>query len=451
MNIKKSLVAVPLSLSLLFPTVSMVHAQGSDGHAHAQTPTVTTPASDLRAALDALLSEHAYLAVVAMQKGIDGKGDFEAAAGALSENTDSLTAAVTSFYGEEGGAAFKEIWSSHIGYFVDYVKATGANDQAAKDKALAELDEYRVEQAAFFDSATGSRLKASELEEGLKVHINQLLWAFDNYVSGDFDKAYDSVRESIHHMYGFGKGLSWAITDQFPDKFENTSVATPAADLRSHLNHLLSEHVALAVLAMQKGIDGAEDFEAAAGALNENTDELTNAIKSVYGEEGAAKFKEIWSSHIGYFVDYVVATGASDEAAKEMAIKELDAYIIEQAKFLETATEGRLPAAALEEGLNMHVDELLLAFTSYVDKDYNTTYTTLHEAYMHMFEVGKGLSGAIVDQFPEKFHTDMPTEMPKTGLGGMSETSHSVNGVVAAILIIALISGMLLGRKLMKN
>jgi hypothetical protein len=130
-------------------------------------------------------------------------------------------------------------------------------------------------------------------------------------------------------MYGFGKGLSWAITEQFPEKFENTSVATPAADLRSHLNHLLSEHAALAVLAMQKGIDGADDFEAVAGALSENTDDLTKAIASVYGEEGAAKFKEIWSSHIGYFVDYVVATGAKDEAAKEMAIKELDEYRVE--------------------------------------------------------------------------------------------------------------------------
>jgi hypothetical protein len=94
MNIKKSLVVVPLSLSLLFPTVSMVSA---NTHSHSMdAPTVTTPATDLRAALDALLSEHAYLAVVAMQKGIDGKEDFEAAAAALGENTESLSAAVAS-------------------------------------------------------------------------------------------------------------------------------------------------------------------------------------------------------------------------------------------------------------------------------------------------------------------------------------------------------------------
>ncbi|QOR68032.1 hypothetical protein IM538_07835 [Cytobacillus suaedae] len=182
MNIKKSLIVIPLSLSLVLPSASFVsaHGQGGGTHHSMEVPSISTPASDLRAALDALLSEHAYLAVVAMQKGIDGSEDFEAVAGALNENTEGLSAAVASVYGEAGGAQFKEIWSSHIGYFVDYVKATAANDQTAKDQALAELDIYRAEQAAFFETATGGKLKATELEEGLKVHINQLLWAFDN-------------------------------------------------------------------------------------------------------------------------------------------------------------------------------------------------------------------------------------------------------------------------------
>lgn len=243
-----------------------------------------------------------------MQKGIDGAEDFEQAAGALNANTDDLSAAVASVYGEEGGAAFKEIWSSHIGYFVDYVTATAEEDEEGRQAALAELDEYTVEQAAFLDTATESRLKAAELEAGLKMHVEQLVWAFDNYVAGDFDKTYENLRHSIQHMYAPGKGLSWAITDQFPEKFENTSVDTPAADLRADLNHLFSEHAALAILAMQKGIDGAGDFDASAAALGGNTTTLSAAVASVYGEEGGAAFEEIWSSHIGYFVDYVVAT-----------------------------------------------------------------------------------------------------------------------------------------------
>lgn len=436
---KKSFLAVPLSVSLLLPTAAYAADMNHSGNHQQMTtkentkmmkPTVSSPAADLRATLDELLSEHSYLAVVAMQKGIDGAPDFEQAAGALNENTNSLSKAIASVYGEAAGNQFKEIWGSHIGYFVDYVKATGAKDEAAKQMAIKNLDQYRVKQADFLDKATEGRLKAAELREGLNMHVHELLSAFDNYVKGDYTTTYKSVRESINHMYGVGKSFSWAITDQFPQKFNNTKVDTAAVDLRENLNSLLSEHAALAVLAMQKGIDGAKDFEAAAEALNQNTDDLSKAIASVYGQAAGDQFKTIWSSHIGYFVDYVKATGAKDEAAKQMAMKQLDQYRVEQAKFLDDATGGRLKAADLESGLKVHVDELLKAFNTYTEKDYATTYPTIHEAYEHMFMVGEGLSGAIVDQFPQKFQSQMPTQMPKTGMGGTAESGMS-NSMIA--------------------
>ncbi|MGA9231641.1 MAG: copper amine oxidase, partial [Exiguobacterium oxidotolerans] len=132
MKMKKSFLAVPLSAALLIPAAG-VSAHGHEDHSKMASSgnmslDVSSPASDLRATLDQLLSEHAYLAVVAMQKGIDGADDFDQAAGALNQNADDLSAAVGSVYGDEGGEAFKEIWKSHIGYFVDYVKATGAED-----------------------------------------------------------------------------------------------------------------------------------------------------------------------------------------------------------------------------------------------------------------------------------------------------------------------------------
>ncbi|AZB44702.1 copper amine oxidase [Bacillus sp. FJAT-42376] len=451
MKMKRTWMAVPLSVALLVPGAGVASAAGHEGHSmnHSgnmkMSAEVSNPAIDLRANLDAILSEHAYLAVVAMQKGIDGKEDFDAAAAQLNENTEALSAAVGSVYGEEAGNAFKEIWGSHIGYFVDYVKATAAKDEDGKMQAKKELDEYRSEQAQFLDKATGGRLKAKDLEEGLKMHVNELITAFDSYTEKDYDTTYSTVRESIKHMYGVGKALSWAITDQFPDKFEGKSVDTPAANLRADLNYLFSEHAALAALAMQKGIDGTEDFDEAAAALNENTNDLSASVASVYGKEGGEQYKKIWNSHIGYLVDYVKATGAKDEKAKEMALKELDEYRAEQAKFLDTATEGRLKAADLEKGLEVHIDQLLNAFNSYNEKDYDMAYDSIHEAYNHMFGVGLGVSGAIVDQYPDKFMGKMPTEMPKTGMGGTSETGNSsliwmsVSGFILALAAIATI------------
>ncbi|NMH70813.1 copper amine oxidase [Bacillus sp. RO3] len=443
MKMKKSYLAIPLSMALLVPPVGTVSAHNGEDHTHEAK--VDTPAGELRTTLDHLLTEHAYLAVEAMRRGAEGAEDFDAAAGALNDNAADLKGAIASVYGEEAGNQFNTIWTNHIGFFVDYVKATGADDQAAKEEALANLAGYKAEFSNFLETATGERLKSDSLAEGLQMHINQLIGAFDSYAAGDYEMAYEYEREAIGHMGMVAKGLSSAITDQYPDKFENTMAVTPATDLRSTLNHLLPEHAALATMAMQNGIDGSEDFDASVGALNANTEDLSAAVASVYGEEAGNQFKDMWSKHIGFFVDYVKATGAEDEAAKEEALKNLDGYRAEFSSFLETATEGRLKSDALAEGLQMHVDQLVGAFDSYVAGDYDQAWDQIRMAYEHMLNPAKGLSGAFADQFPDKFKDKMPTEMPNTGMGGTSGNEIPFEFLLAALFIIA--GGTTLGMK----
>lgn len=442
MKMNKLLVALPLSLAMLVPTAALADAHGShNSNASAETAEMgtATPAAELRIALDTVLTEHAFLAVEAMRKGADGAEDFDQASAALLANSDDLTAAVASVYGEEGGAAFQEIWNSHIGYFVDYVVATGEGDQAAKDAALEELEKYKVEQSEFFDSATEGNLPAAAVKEGLDMHVDQLIHAFDAYVEGDFETAYMMERESIHHMSMFAESLAIAITTQFPDKFEGTNPDTPAIDLRATLNSTFTEHAGLAVMAMQDGADGAESFEQAAAALMANADDLSAAVGSVYGEEAGAQFAEIWGSHIGYFVDYVKATGAGDAEAQEQAKADLDEYIVEQAAMLDAATEGRVPAAALEEGLTGHVGQLLASFDSYVAGDYEAAYNSMREAWAHMTMPAAGLSAAITDQFPEQFGAAaMPDKMPATGLGGAESGTLPYMWIFAGLMLAAL-------------
>lgn len=156
---------------------------------------------------------------------------------------------------------------------------------------------------------------------------------------------------------------------------------------------------------MQKGIDGAPDFAAAAASLNRNTDELSAAVASVYGADAGEAFKKVWSSHIGYFVDYVKATGAKDEAAKKKAVAELEEYRMAQAKFFADANPANFSRQAIADGLKMHIDHLLNAFEAYVAKDYAAVYADARTAYAHMFPTGAVLAAGIAAQFPEKFHT----------------------------------------------
>ncbi|WP_020008191.1 hypothetical protein [Salinicoccus albus] len=414
MDVKKALF-VPVAALLVFSNAGMAQANEADqGEEH--MPTVDTEAADLRATLDHQLSEHAFLAVETMRKGADGAEDFDQSAAALDQNTAELAETITSVYGEEAGQQFETMWSEHIGYFVDYVNATAEEDASGKEEALNQLAQYREDFSMFLENATEERVEAEGLAEGLQMHVDQLIGAFDAYVMGDYEKAYEYEREAINHMYMVSKGLSTAIADQFPDQYNHTDPATPAADLRSELNYLFSEHAGLAAVAMQNGIDGSEDFEASTEALNHNTEDLAAAVTSVYGEEAGQQFKTMWSEHIGYFVDYVNATAQDDENAKQEALDNLMMYRDNFSEFMDTATEGNLPSEDLSEGLQMHVDQLIGAFDAYAEGDYQTAYDQTREAYHHMFMTGKGLSGAIVMQMPDQFKSEMPEEMPDTSM-----------------------------------
>ncbi|WP_237727551.1 hypothetical protein [Bacillus safensis] len=157
MNMKKAMLTIPLSAALLFPAAHIASAHEGYIHGEAKKTSssqeVSNKAADLRAALDQLFSEHTYLAVITMQKGIDGSKDFNQAAAALNENTNDLSDAIASVYGKKAGKQFKDIWSSHIGYFVDYVQATAKKDDAGKKKAIKKLDQYRMKQADMLDQA----------------------------------------------------------------------------------------------------------------------------------------------------------------------------------------------------------------------------------------------------------------------------------------------------------
>lgn len=107
MNMKKAILTIPLSAALLFPAAHSASAH--EGHMHGEakktssSQEVSNKATDLRAALDQLFSEHAYLAVITMQKGIDGSKDFKQAAAALNDNTNDLSEAIASVYGKKLG------------------------------------------------------------------------------------------------------------------------------------------------------------------------------------------------------------------------------------------------------------------------------------------------------------------------------------------------------------
>lgn len=383
------------------PTAEATEMPAEDGEMTEMDPLMLDgSAAGLRVALNRLLGEHVLLAASTTNAALDGRTpDFEAAAAALDENSVDLASAITAVYGEEAGASFLEQWREHIGFFVDYTTATAAGDADGQQAAMDNLTSYSTSFAEFLAGAT--ELPADVLEANLQMHMAGLIAVIDAQAAEDETAHYTGLREAYAHMSSTAEALSGGIAAQQPELFTGDGMSS-ASGLRVALNNLLAEHLFLAAAATDEALNGnTPAFEAAAAALDANSVALGGAITSVYGEDAGAEFLDQWRDHIGFVVDYTVASAAGDEAGKATAVEDLGVYITDFAAFLAGATG--LPGDVLEAGLQEHVMGLAGVVNAQAAEDSTAAYSGLRMAYIHMQALGDALSSAIAGQFPEMF------------------------------------------------
>jgi hypothetical protein len=176
-----------------------------------------------------------------------------------------------------------------------------------------------------------------------------------------------------------------------------------AADLRSGLNGLLQEHVTLAAAATNAALGGRQpEFQAAAGALDQNSQDLAKAIGSVYGQGAQDAFLPLWRKHIGWFVDYTVGVATKDKAKQDKAVNDLVGYTQDFGAFLNSANPN-LPKDVVAGLVKTHVLTLKDVVDAQASGDQVKAFAALRKATAHMSMIGDPLAGAIVKQFPQKF------------------------------------------------
>ena len=179
------------------------------------------PAAELRAKLNTLLQEHAYLAASATNAALGGRqAEFQAAAGALDANSVDLSKAIGMVYGTGAENAFLALWRKHIGFFVDYATGVATKDKAKQEKAVKDLVGYTQDFGAFLASANPNLPKAV-VADLVKTHVLTLKDVVDAQGMGDQKKAYTALRSAASHMMMIADPLAMAIAKQFPDKFAN--------------------------------------------------------------------------------------------------------------------------------------------------------------------------------------------------------------------------------------
>jgi hypothetical protein len=192
------------------------------------------------------------------------------------------------------------------------------------------------------------------------------------------------------------------------------------ADVRLLLEQLLGHHAVLMVRLMRGPIDREPRFVAAADtALGENTDELVAAVSSVYGTPAGSSFRTLWVEHVDALKAYSRAVADGDDAGRTKALGVLDAYAAKYGEAVQALTQGRLQAAAVADGVAMHIQHLVAATDAYAAKDYSEAFALQRTAYAAMFGTGQSLAGAAAMQssgeLPAGF--DSPPAQLRSGLG----------------------------------
>lgn len=366
-----------------------------------------TEAAELRAGLTHLLTEHVDLAGIAVVQAATADGgltspEFEAAASTLDDNSKDLADAVGSVYGNAAGKQFLGLWRAHIGMFVEYAEGRLTGDDKLAQKAQDDLDGYRSDFGAFIESATEGGLSKDAVAEELKPHVESLSKAIDEVASGE-GNAFVSLQEAASHMPNTAAVLAGAIAEQ-----NGLAGVTDsgASELRSNLTYLLDGHVYAAAITLNTAIGAGGDLKdptvvAAQEALQQNTDELSDTIGSVYGADAGDQFKDLWEAHIGFFVNYTLAQATGDKQAAKKAEQDLDGYREDFGAFLESANPN-LTKEAVAEALDPHVQSLLTTIDSAVAGD-TKVFDDLRTAASHDVELANTLAGAIAAQFPEMF------------------------------------------------
>ncbi len=361
---------------------------------------ITSDAANLRTDLNYLLGEHLILAAKATGAALDGRSDqFTAYGGLLNTNGTDLGAAIGSIYGADAEDEWNRIWSAHNGFFVDYTTGVATDDQAVQDKAVEDLTTiYVPEFSAFLAGATG--LPEDAVTSLVTDHVVQTAAVVDAQASGDFEAAYDAIREAYAHMQMIGDALAPAIAETNDIDGDAT---TAAVSFRVALNQLLQEHLFLASFATDAALGGRNDeFAAAGAALNTNGTDLGAAIGSIYGQEAEDEWNRIWSAHNGFFVDYTTGVATDDQAVQDKAVEDLTTiYVPEFSAFLAGATG--LPEDAVAELVTDHVLQTKAVVDAQASGDAAAAADADRTAAMHMRMIGDALAPAIVEAQPEAF------------------------------------------------
>ena len=179
-------------------------------------------------------------------------------------------------------------------------------------------------------------------------------------------------------------------------------VRTDASRLREAMRELWSEHVIYTRDYIVAAIANDGSAAAAAARLMRNQEDIGNAIRPYYGDAASAKLTLLLKDHINIAVDVVAAAKASDNAKLTAADNRWKANAAEIATFLSGANSN-WPRQQLLDMLNEHLALTTQEATARLQKRWADDIALFDRVYDQSLHMADALTEGIVKQFPSKF------------------------------------------------
>ncbi|MDI6910672.1 hypothetical protein [Nocardioides sp.] len=176
------------------------------------------------------------------------------------------------------------------------------------------------------------------------------------------------------------------------------------ARFHDQMRKLWEDHVTWTRLAIVTFADGSASFDATAGRLLRNQEDIGDAIKPYYGKAAGDQLTALLKDHITIAVRLLQAAKDGDDAGFQQAHDDWYANSDDIADFLAKANRRSWPRDAMRAAMKTHLDQTLAEASHELTGDYAASVADYDEIHHHILMMADTLSRGIVRAFPHRFH-----------------------------------------------
>jgi hypothetical protein len=183
------------------------------------------------------------------------------------------------------------------------------------------------------------------------------------------------------------------------------AVLSQAADLRTHLDLLLGEHVMIVAKESAAAANHSDDYTGYTALLTTNLSDLSALMRKAFGNTAADEFSKTWTKQNNDLVDYAIGVVTHNDAKANTAVSSLSDGFVTRFAALVSDMSG-LSTGPIAQLTTEQVQEDKAFIDDVSGQKYQQLYPDLMKAYAQTGRVGDALAERIAQRFPDKFPGD---------------------------------------------